>query len=85
MANVLRVFGGGGLARLIGRTNVLVLLSPIALSTKIGFTICLTYKPGMESSRHLPRLEAASRQFFSWFGLASASHGLASVLARSGR
>ena len=44
VANVLRVFGGGGLARLIGRPNVLVLLSPIALSTKIGFTICLTYK-----------------------------------------
>ena len=35
---------------------------------------------GMESSRHL--LEAASRQFFNWLGLASASHGLASVLAR---
>ena len=31
------------------------------------------------SLRHLPRLEAASRQCFSWLGLASASHGLASV------
>ena len=35
---------------------------------------------GMESSRQMPRLEAASRQFFlSWLGLASVSHGLASV------
>jgi len=40
---------------------------------------------GMESSRHLPRLEAASRQFFSWLSLSAASqkHGLASVLPRS--
>jgi len=37
------------------------------------------YKSGMESSRQLPRLEAASRQFFNWLGLALASRGLASV------
>jgi len=37
------------------------------------------YLAGMESSRQLPRLEAASRQFFNWLGFASASHGLASV------
>ena len=43
----------------------------------------VVFSARMEASRHLPRLEAASRQFFNWLGLASASHGLALVLPRS--
>ena len=46
-------------------------------SLAVLLTLCpVSLYAGMESSRHLPRLEAASRQFFL---AGSASHGLASV------